>query len=566
MLRSLKNLRWPFVAVTVFFITIMVLTLVMNGFSLQRSANAAPAVALNASPTIPSDPQATVDFESLQDQSHPIPSNFLGVNAQGYFGVFKQSESYLTQAKIGTARIFTKLPDIFPNVASLTNDNQRNWTQLDQQLQSFQADNFQPIISLDYTPRWMEPQNQNPPGVNDCLVSWDPIAHRYPTHVLPSYIVNGKDIGIATWAQLSQIVVAHIDRNYPNLSPYYEIWNEPDITHGLCPPNSNPNRKNLQLQWYTEIYEATAPLLKQQGVKDGHQILVGGPALGFPRRDETIWIPALVNNPTLAPNLDFISYHRYFGSHSDTWDTRFAPNLYSAMQKLEYGITEGQEYVSSVVVKGLQPDAQHTPIFADEYNTFTGLNGCCRYSSEYGPLWSSLFITDILNTVLDHSSPYGPSANVPNIDYFALNNPVDGYCLFGDTVKMDCTSSANVGPYPPYYAIQLMGDPNYLDITNNAHVASAISTNAPEVNLTGFYTATKENVVVVNSSSNDYTQFAITVQNPGSIQQNANLYLLNQSNPTISTSQVSLTQGQNSDQVTVDLPPDSTIALSIPLS
>ena len=519
---------------------------------------------MTSTPLGPGSGAITANFGSRQDTSHPISSDLLGMNASNFLGTINQASGYLHQANFQMIRVVTDFATIFPTPASATDASQQNWNGYDHQMQRIVREGFHPILMLGYAPTWMQPQNQNPPQTNECLVSPDPEARTFPSHVKPVYIVNGADQGIAEWSLLATQAVAHMDRTFPGLNPDYEIWNEPDGVRYMCVTVNDPNPQNTKLTYYRAIYAAAAPRMKAQGQRDNVFIRVGGPALAFVRDHAQLWFPTLVKDPAIYPYLDFISYHHYFGNPADTWNVGRL-SLFGAMQDPSDGVVYEYEYISSVVHAGRQPNARGTPIYIDEFNTYEGISSCCRYSMTYGPLWLSLFVADLLNSVNDTGSRFGAALAVPSgLLYFALSASTDGFCLIGSLTQLNCAVSGNMGPYPPYYAFQLLGDPNYLGIANRGYITSPATTSTPGLVVSDIYTASKDDILIVNTSGQSYLQFGVLIQNPGPIQTKASVYTLSQA-PRIATQQVSLTPVNNGYEVVISVPAYSTVGLSMSL-
>src|SRR5260370_1851667 len=113
---------------------------------------------------------------------------------------------------------FTKLGDydymseIFPTSASMTNSSQQNWAHFDNQLTLAVQYNLQPMVTLAYTPSWLQPQNQNPKQTNPCLTYSPPIT---PANVKPMYLVNGQDIGPHTCGQFAALILSPLTHQLP---------------------------------------------------------------------------------------------------------------------------------------------------------------------------------------------------------------------------------------------------------------------------------------------------------------------------------------------------------------
>lgn len=517
-------------------------------------------------PTLPASPQITVDFGSRQNLSHPIPANFFGFNGGDFLDTIDQASSGLHQANFKMMRVFIDIDEIFPTVSSATNPSQQSWLYFDQQMTRIGSEGFQPILSLIGAPTWMQPQNQKPASQNYCLTSNDPRAHHFPSHVLPTYIVNGVDKGPAMWASLAALVVAHMDKNFPAILTKYEVWNEPDGVRFLCVANNDPNPETTRYNEYHTIFKNTAPALRAQAQHDNQQIKIGAPALAYVKGHGVQWVPLLVNDASIYPYLDFVSYHMYFGNPSSTWDTGI-DNFVKLMQIQRGNPIEGYELVSSGVHAGKQPNATKTPVYIDEFGTFDGTQGCCHYDPVFGPLWANLFIADMLNTVNDTGSQYGPASAVPGaMLYYALSDAGNGFCLYGQTttLPLNCNIGPNIKlkPYPPYYALQLLGSSSYLDIMNGMYVATATSTNAPNVVITAFFSGTRETVLIVNMSKHTFTSFPVKMQNTGTLQKTATVYTLAKA-PQITSQQTGLSTNGSGYQTAVTVPGYSTVAISM---
>lgn len=477
----------------------------------------------------------TVDFSNRQNTSHPISKHFAGMNGFSKIQGNTQIYSYLSPSHFDLMRVSVDMVGTFPS------STQQNWSQLDSLIGAIQSQNLQPMFTIGYTPNWLQP-NPNPCGTGS-------------SHVMPT--------NASAWGQLAAAVVAHMDQKFPGIHPLYELWNEPDGTTFMCVVSTDPNPDQTRLNEYKQIYAAAAPLMKQQAQKDGMTIQIGGPALAVPKARASLWFPALVSDPTIAPYLDFITFHDYQngGAVGDTWTT-----FLTGTQSPTTGQAAIFEQISSYVRKGIQPNAAKTPIYDDEYNTNTGLPNSARNDPTYGPLWNSLIIADLLNTVNDTASPYGAAQQpIAGLTYFVATQPPPGneFCLFGTwNSAMDCTAGNT--PYPQYYAYQLFTDSKYLDITNNGFVATAANTTKLGLVVTGFYTATKNNVVIVNTSGASYANLTITLQNPGNTNATtATVFTLNQANPHIATAQSPVQSGATGYTSLVNVPAYSTVALSV---
>lgn len=518
----------------------------------HTTATAGSTIIPGATAELPPFPSTAiaVDFSSRAKTSHPIASNLVGLNGLNKISTNSQLLSYLGPSHINLARVSVDMPTVFPTPASVS-PQQQNWGQFDRLMAVIQAQGLQPILTLAYSPTWLQPGNNPCNGIGD------------PSHIYPTYMKNGTDSGLTEWGILAQQVVAHMDRAFPTTHPFYEIWNEPDGTTFLCVAANNPNADPTRLTEYEAIYAAAATRMKQQAQQDHTFIRVGGPALAVPRTRAATWLPALLNNPNTAPYIDFISYHYYHaGQQGDTWS-----NLLAQTQDPVNGVAGVFEHVSAIVRSGRQPDAQTTPILIDEYNTNTNLPDCCRNNQTFGSLWNALFVADLLNVVNDTKSPFGAAqAPVGGLAYFTASEPPPGneFCLFGAwNSSMNCSMNGPVQPYPQYYAYQLLSDPRFLDITNHGFITAQPVVKAAGLTVSGFYTSTRDNVLIVNMSGTSYTGLTLGIKNPGITDPGAFVYILNQGNLQIGTSKLTPSAVMGGYVTTINIPAYSTVALSL---
>jgi Glycosyl hydrolases family 39 len=518
----------------------------------HTSATASSTALLTPTAQLPPFPSTTIaiDFSLRANTSYPIASNLVGLNGLNKISTNSQLLTYLGPSHINLARVSVDMPAVFPTAASVS-PQQQSWGQLDRVMAVIQAQGLQPILTIAYSPTWLQPGNNPCNGIGD------------PSHIYPTYMKNGTDSGLTEWGILAQQVVAHMDRAFPNIHPFYEIWNEPDGTTFLCVAANNPNADQTRLTEYAAIYAAGATRMKQQAQQDHTFIRVGGPALAVPRTRAATWLPALLNNPKTAPYMDFISYHYYHaGQQGDTWSS-----LLAQTQDPVNGVAGVFEHVSSIVRVGKQPGAQSTPILIDEYNTNTNLPDCCRNSQTFGSLWNALFVADLLNAVNDIKSPFGPAqAPVGGLAYFTATEPPPGneFCLFGAwNSSMNCSMNGSIQPYPQYYAYQLLSDPRLLDITNHGFITTPPLVKAAGLVVASFYTNTKDDILIVNMGATPYSALTLGFKNPGLIQPHAFIYTLNQDNPQIGTKTLPLSAVMSGYVATITVPPYSTVALSL---
>jgi len=514
----------------------------------------------------------TVDFGYRQINTYPIPSTFLGVGGVGLKLVVRNNSdaNAIRQANFHLTKLgdYDFMSQIFPTVASVTNPAQQNWSLFDTEMTLAANYNMQPLISLEYTPSWLQPQNQSPPQTNLCLKNNPPYD---PHSSKPMYLVNGQDRGPQMWGQLSALVVAHVDRYFRQSHALYEIWNQPDGSQFLCMAPNDQNADQDRLNAYRAMFAAAAPLMQQQATKDAVQIKIGGPALVYALKQHlTTWFPTLLNDPAIYPYISFISYHVYLlGSNFNSGSS----SLIASEQDPALGVTAQYEQIASIVHKGKQPNARNTPIYIDEYSMSSCNPTVCQNDPKYSPLMNGLFILDYLNAVRDNHSPYGPANAVPaGLSFYSWDIPMHHLCMFGVyDAKMDCgvQNYPAIHPYPDYYAYALLGATNYLNITDSGYVANAASVKTAGVYVNGFYTRSLDSIALINTTSSDYQTLHVFLQNPGKVSvSQANLYTLtfNAANPgsSISSTRVNLVPVSGGGfMATVHLPAFTMIGISV---
>ncbi len=486
------------------------------------------------------------------------------VRNSGDANAISQANFHLT--KLGD---YDFMSQIFPTAASASNPSQQNWTLFDTEMNLAASYNMQPIISLEYTPTWLQPQNQSHPQANLCLQNNPPLD---PHSSKPMYLVNGQDQGPQMWGQLAAQIVAHVDQHFGQSHAIYEIWNQPDGSQFLCTAPNDPNADQDRLNSYRAIFAASAPLMQQQANRDGVQIKIGGPGLVYALKQHlTTWLPTLLNDPAIYPYMSFISYHVYLaGANFNGGST----SLIASEQDAALGVTAQYEQVANFVHNGKQPNAKNTPIYIDEYSMSTCNNPvACQNDPKYSPLMNGLFVLDYLNSVRDSHSPYGAASALPaGLAFYSWDIPLHHLCMFGVyDANMDCgiQNYPAIQPYPDYYAYSLLGGANYLNMTDSAYVANAPSVKPAGVFVNGFYTRTLDSMALVNTTASDYQTLNIFLQNPGKVTATqANVYTLtfNAHSPSssISTTHVNLVPVTGGGfMATVHLPAYTMIGISI---
>jgi hypothetical protein len=358
---------------------------------------------------------------------------------------------------------------------------------------------------------------------------------------------------ISQWGQMAASVVAHVDQKFPGLLQDYEIWNEPELATSLCISDAT-----TRLNTYVSMFAAAASAMHAQAQADGETIRTGGPVISQMSQAAT-WLPAMLNNSSTAPYVNFVSFHLYITGQDNinagmTWS-----DLYSITQSSTRGIAYYYQMIQKLVRAGNQPNAATTPIYVTEYNNnWAYAVDCCRNNPTYAPLWNSLVIADFLNTVYT-----GGSAVPTRLAYF--NSVGKYFCIMGAwDSSMDCDTSQTY-PYPQFYAFQLFASPSYLNLQAGGNMAVSVSPGSTTSGLsaTAFYTSTADEVVVVNPTSTPYSAVGVKFANPGIVSATGTAYLLNSSNGQITSQSASLTLASGVYSATVQVPAYSTVAISL---
>ncbi len=480
-------------------------------------------------------PDVTADFGS-GSAGQKIPPEMLGAG----LGANVQSASLplVTGAGLTDTRFHADIQDTY---AASTPD----WSGLDATLAQLQAAGMHAILEVDYTPKSLQPAN-----------------HSCPSGGGPGYTSPPSDVN--AFAQMAASYVTHIDHVFPGVVQDYEVWNEPD-GGGLC---TAPNTQDAKLNAYLSIYAAVAPALKAAAAQDGVQIRVGGPALGSPLANAQRWLSALLSDARTAPYVDFVSYHYYTAgagdvAHTLTWyGSGTQDSLLNDTQNASTGVVAIYETVEGLVRSGSQPNAASTPVYMDEYNSdWAFVDDCCRNDPTYAPLWNSLVIVDLLNSVYS-----GGSAEPAKLLYYAISNPP--FCLAGQIdAQMDCAYPADPNvppqPYPQYYAFQLFASPSFLGLGGGGSLARSVSSSTSDLVPGAFSTASGDTLVVVNPSTHDYASVTVFLQNPDIQAAQAKVYTLNSSNPAIASSTAAFSASGAGYLVTVPVPHQSTVAVTL---
>jgi PKD repeat protein len=458
----------------------------------------------------------SANFGNRSGATPVVPSGLFSANGIGNDVVDPTSISTLTSAGLDRTRFWVPLTQVYATSTA-------NFSVLDYQLEKMQASGLHPLAVIYLTPPSLGSKPCAPPS------------------------------NIAKWGQMAASVVAHVDQKFPGLMQDYEIWNEPDLASSLCIADAT-----TRLNTYVSMFASAASAMHAQAKDDGQTIRTGGPVISEVALGLT-WFPALLNNASAAPYVDFVSFHIYVTGLVNIQNKMTWPDLYAVTQSPAHGIALAYNMLEPLVRKGRQPNAASTPIYISEYNdNWAYAQDCCRNDPTYGPLWNSVAITDLLNTVYS-----GAKAGPSQLSYFNASGKF--FCLLGEwDSAMDCNSSV-LEPYPQFYAYKLYASPDYLDLQAGGHMAASVSPASTTSGLeaTAFYTGDADSVVVINPTSATYSAVNVVLSNPGLTSSEGTVYLLDRSNGQISSRSVALKAASGSYSAEVEVPPYSTVALSV---
>jgi hypothetical protein len=459
----------------------------------------------------------SADFGGRNGATPAVPSGIFSVGGVGSSLKDSNAISALTTAGLNETRYWIRLDQVY---ASST----PNFSAVDRDLRVMQNTGVHPLAVIHGTPSSLGGSRCAPPSD-----TW-------------------------RWGQMAASVVAHVNQAFPGLLRDYEIWNEPELANSLCVSDDT-----ARLNTYISIFGAAGAAMHAQAQKDGQPIRIGGPDISRVYNLATVWIPALLNNPSSAPYVDFVSFHLYLTGQSNISNGMNWSQLYTITQATKGGMAYYYKEIEPLVRAGQQPNAASTPIYISEFNdNWAFAVDCCRNDPTYAPLWNSLVITDLLNVV------YSGAKTVPSqLSYF--NATGNYFCILGQwDSSMDC-NPASMDPYPQFYAYKLFASTQYLDLQRGGHMAASVSpaSTTSGLSATAFYTSGADSVVVVNPTSTSYNTANVVLKNPGLSSGTATVYTLDRGNGQISTDSVALTAVTGGYSAQVAVPAYSTVALSL---
>lgn len=464
----------------------------------------------------------TVNFNS-RSGGVSIPANILGTE---YLESLPTGTNQKTVVSAGftAARYRLQLDQVFP-----TGANAPSWGLITSDIGKLKAAGvINPIIIIENTPKFLQPT---------------PLKCSTGTTNLPT-----KD---DTWGSLAAQVATHIEQTYPGYVKYYEIWNEPN-TSNLCGANSAARASE-----YIPLFAAAAPKIMAAAKAAGNpNVKVGGPATAGVDAD----FAPLLTNASTKNYVGFYSYHFYVGTSTNIsqgmgWDTN-TNHLYSMILNSGSGIQRRyMEAVDTVNGSGLK-----IPIFYDEYNDdWDFVNDCCRNSPTYSPLYNSMAVAQVFNSVY-HGANQVPS----NMTYFAAAQVT--FCVLAiPDASWDCqkaVTGAQAQPYPQWYTYNLIFGGSYLDLKDGGHMASSVSPTPAGLIAMAYYTPSSDSVLIINPTGNSFSPVTLQINNPGG-KSTATLYTLNAANPHVSSWPAHMLSVSGGTQTTFDVPAYSVLAVSL---
>jgi hypothetical protein len=469
-----------------------------------------------------------VDFASRSTALHAVPAHLFG--AERMDSMHNTADlDFVKAGGMTYARFYAVIPQVFPTSST------PNWSAIDGVIRNISAGGTKIMLQMYQTPVWLQP-SPNPCGAGN---------------------FNAEPKDLNAWGLLAAQYVKHMDLTFPGVVTDYELWNEPNTT-AFCVP------ANQRLTEYMKLYKAAAPLMRAQAKADGSTARVGGPATAGM---QTTWVNAMLADPTISQNIDFMAYHDYMDSNVQLgaqWNTyNGTMGVYQKTQNTGAGPLNVYLYATRLVAAGKQPQGKSLPIYNSEYNLdWDYAKNCCANDYTYSPVWNGMYIADVLNSV------YVGAPNTPShMVYFAATaHPY--FCLVGEiNANMDCTypTGSAPQPYPQYFLYQLLGATNYLGLQNGGYMAKSISpgTKGNGLVVTAFYTTNLDAVVLINPTPDTFSNVPVSIANHGLTSPQGTLYEIVDGR-SIQTSTLSLqSQGTTSVSTTVTIGPYSVQAIAI---
>lgn len=477
--------------------------------------------------------EVSVDFDSRSTSLHAISPYLFGTERMD--SLHNAADISLVQAGgMKYARIYAQIPFVFKT------NSTANWPAIDSIVQRISAGGAHVMLQIVQTPPWLQP-SPNPCGTGN--------PGAMPTDV-------------NAWALLATQYVKHMDVNFPGVVTDYEIWNEPN-TIALCDAASSRQSD------YMKLFAAAAPMMRAQAAADAQAsglpaARVGGPATAG---IQSGWISAMLSDPVISQNIDFLSYHNYLFNNHETgaqWDTyNGVDSVYQKTQDSGAGPMRSYVFANRLVAAGKQPQGTNLPVYDTEYNlNWAFLKNCCANDPTLSPVWNSMYAADMLNSV------YNGAPNTPGRMVYFAATALPYFCLVGEIdANMDCAypSGSVPQPYPQYFAYQLLGAPNYLGLEDGGYMAKSVSppTLGNGIVVTAFYTNSLDAIVIINPNQNTLSNVTVNLENTGLASAQGTLYQIVNGQSIQSAPATLQNQTGTSYTTTVTIGPYSVQAISI---
>jgi hypothetical protein len=119
--------------------------------------------------------------------------------------------------------------------------------------------------------------------------------------------------------------------------------------------------------------------------------------------------------------------------------------------------------------------------------------------------------------------------------------------------------------YPQFYAFQMFGGSNYLNLRSGGRMAVSVSSTNTTSGLlaTAFYNSGSDVIVIVNPTSTAYSSVKVVAQNSGIRSGYGDLLELGPSSPRISKRSVGLANSSGTYTGWFSIPAHTTVALTI---
>jgi hypothetical protein len=418
-----------------------------------------------------------------------IPQNMIGTNIAGLSGTTPLG-NLVSPASITHTRLFVSLAQDCTGTTGTAADC--TWTLPLGQLALLAGAGLQVTLEMTGDPAFLQQT------VGSC-----------PSGTLTTCICQ-PPTNNTTWQIYTIAGIAAMLTAYPHNVDSVELWNEPDSTVTWCPVSGTA------LSTFENFIGTVGA-----NIKASTTIPVGTLAITVVS-DISTWVPGVLS---VWSTPSFLSYHIYLSSSWASW-----ASLLAGMQ----ATSGGYGNVYNQFQTALTSAGYAGPAWITEVNDgYAFVADCCRIDNTYSLMYNTLMIMDHLNAINTSSA-----TTIPQRIYQYAEQSIY-FCFFGNLADGDCTNAVPIGIYPNYYAYQLL---TQLSLTAGGNMATSIS---PASTLSGlscsaWYTFSGDSLVCVNPTASPIT-LAYTLSNTGLTTAMGISYLLNSTNPTVSTSSLALT-------------------------